>query len=185
MPKLWNDTIEAHKSAVAAAIMDRTAALAASEGLHGITMARIAQEAGIGRATLYKYFADVESILSAWHKRQIETHLEALSTARAAASSPLEALEAVLIAYGDTLRHRHNHGLASVLHSMPHVAHAHDHLQSFLASIIEDAVREGSIKGGASPVELARYALAAIQSGPPNKQALLRLVGLILRGLGA
>ena len=59
MPKLWHDTIEAHRSAVAGEIMDRTAAVAAAEGLHALTMARVAQEAGIGRATLYKYFKDV------------------------------------------------------------------------------------------------------------------------------
>ncbi len=185
MPKLWNDTIEAHKTAVAHAIMDKAAELAANEGLHTITMARIAQEAGIGRATLYKYFSDVEGILTAWHNRQIEGHLETLSIARATASSPLEALEAVLIAYGDNLRHRHNHNLASVLHAMPHFAQAHDHLRSFVASIIEEAMQKGTIKGGASSTELARYAIAALAAGAPTKPALLRLVRLILRGLGA
>ena len=65
MPKLWHDTIEAHRSAVADAIMDRTADIAAAEGLHALTMARIAAETGIGRATLYKYFKDAEDILAA------------------------------------------------------------------------------------------------------------------------
>ena len=35
MPKLWHDTIQAHRSAVADAIMDRTAALAAADDHHG------------------------------------------------------------------------------------------------------------------------------------------------------
>lgn len=34
-----------------------------------MTMSRIAEEIGIGRATLYKYFPDVEAILLAWHER--------------------------------------------------------------------------------------------------------------------
>ena len=38
-------------------------------------MSQIAKDTGIGRATLYKYFPDVESILRAWHQRQIDEHL--------------------------------------------------------------------------------------------------------------
>ncbi len=37
--------------------------------------AAIAEEAGIGRATLYKYFSDAEVLLLAWHERQISAHL--------------------------------------------------------------------------------------------------------------
>ncbi|MEO7222146.1 MAG: TetR/AcrR family transcriptional regulator [Devosia sp.] len=185
MPKLWNDTIEAHKSAVASAIMDKTAELAALEGLHTLTMARIAQEAGIGRATLYKYFSDVEGILSAWHKRQITAHLEGLERIRQQKATPLEGLEAVLIAYGENSRHGHDHAIGVLLHAMPHMQEAHNHLQDFLGSIIDEAVRSGSLEGGASSAELARYALAAIANGAPSKPALVRLVGLILRGLGA
>jgi AcrR family transcriptional regulator len=64
-------------------------------------MARIAQEAGIGRATRYKYFSDVEQILTAWHKRQIADHLEGLQTIRAQVPGPVKALETVLVAYGE------------------------------------------------------------------------------------
>jgi AcrR family transcriptional regulator len=38
-------------------------------------MSDIAEATGIGRATLYKYFLDLETILSAWHQRQVEAHL--------------------------------------------------------------------------------------------------------------
>lgn len=49
---------------------DTTAALVAEQGLTSVTMSRIAKESGIGLATLYKYFPDVESILLAWHERR-------------------------------------------------------------------------------------------------------------------
>lgn len=185
MPKLWNDTIEAHRSAVASAVMDKTAELAAREGLHTLTMARIAQEAGIGRATLYKYFPDVEGILSAWHKRQISTHLEGLERIRKQAATPLQALEAVLIAYGESTRHGHDHAFGSLLHAMPHVREAHGHLEEFVADMIAEATRDGNLSGDVPPGERARYALAAVAGGAPNKPALVRLVGMILRGLGA
>ena len=75
MPKLWTDTVEEHRRAVRDAAMDATARLAAGRGLASVTMSRIAEEAGIGRATLYKYFPDVEAMLIAWHERQVGSHL--------------------------------------------------------------------------------------------------------------
>ena len=78
MPKLWNNTIEAHRRAVHEATLDTTAALVAEHGLASVTMSQIAKETGIGRATLYKYFPDVESILLGWHERQIASHLDQL-----------------------------------------------------------------------------------------------------------
>ena len=63
VPKLWNETIEAHRRAVRDAILNSTAELAAEHGVRSVTMSQIAERAGIGRATLYKYFSDVETIL--------------------------------------------------------------------------------------------------------------------------
>jgi AcrR family transcriptional regulator len=75
VPKLWSETIEAHRREVRDATLDTTAALVAEHGLRSVTMSRIAAETGIGRATLYKYFSGVEAILVAWHERQITGHL--------------------------------------------------------------------------------------------------------------
>ena len=55
VPKLWNETIEAHRRAVRDAILETTAALVVEHGLTSVTMSQIAEETGIGRATLYKY----------------------------------------------------------------------------------------------------------------------------------
>jgi AcrR family transcriptional regulator len=44
------------------AIVEATATLVARDGLRAVTMAQVAQQAGIGRATLYKYFPSVEAI---------------------------------------------------------------------------------------------------------------------------
>ena len=49
--------------------METAGRLAISHGLLSVTMSQVAEEAGIGRATLYKYFPDVESILAVWHER--------------------------------------------------------------------------------------------------------------------
>ena len=85
VPKLWSETIESHRTAVREATLDTTAALVAEHGLRSVTMSQIAEHTGIGRATLYKYFPDVEAILVAWHERQVRPTMSASSASRAAA----------------------------------------------------------------------------------------------------
>src|SRR5438046_4404347 len=96
MPKLWNETIETHRREVRDATLDTTAALVAKHGLRSVTMSQIAEKTGIGRATLYKYFSDVEAILVAWHARHVAGHLEYLTEVRAQAGDAGDRLEAVL-----------------------------------------------------------------------------------------
>jgi AcrR family transcriptional regulator len=82
VPKLWNETIQTHRRDVRDAILDTTAALVFEHGLRAVTMSQIAEQTGIGRATLYKYFADVDAILHVWHARQITGHLRQLAEIR-------------------------------------------------------------------------------------------------------
>jgi AcrR family transcriptional regulator len=86
VPRIWSETIAAHRDAVRDATLDATAALVAEHGLTGVTMSQIAKESGIGRATLYKYFPDIESILAAWHERHIGGHLHHLAQVAGAAA---------------------------------------------------------------------------------------------------
>src|SRR5581483_8088737 len=99
MPKLWVETIEAHRREVRDAILDTTAALVAEHGLRSVTMSQIAEVTGIGRATLYKYFPGVEAILLAWHERQIAGHREYLAAVGRQAGEAGQRLAAVLEAY--------------------------------------------------------------------------------------
>lgn len=69
-------------------------------------MSRSPGQARIGRATLYKYFPDIESILVAWHDRQITSHLGHLASVREQADEPVEQLRAVLEAYAPASDHR-------------------------------------------------------------------------------
>lgn len=99
MPKLWTETIDAHRREVHEAIVETTATLVGKHGLAAVTMARIAEQTGIGRATLYKYFPDVEAILVAWHERHVTHHLGALAEARDRYADLGERLKAVLETY--------------------------------------------------------------------------------------
>jgi hypothetical protein len=101
--------IQAHRAAVRDAILDTTAALVAEQGLLSVTMSQIAESAGIGRATLYKYFPDVEAILFAWHERQITGHLAQLKELRDRPGDLGQRPEAVLEAYAFISHDRFSH----------------------------------------------------------------------------
>jgi AcrR family transcriptional regulator len=186
MPKIWNETIAAHRDAVREATLDATAALVAEHGLTGVTMSQIAKESGIGRATLYKYFPDIESILAAWHERQIATHLRQLAEVSEAAS-PSGRLEAALRAYASHARGRHQHSsdLAALLHQGDHVVHAQAHLTEFVTALIREAAERGEVRDDVPPGELAAYCLHALTaaSAMPSRAAVDRMVDVTLAGL--
>jgi AcrR family transcriptional regulator len=193
VPKLWNDTIEAHRRAVVDATLDTTAALVAEHGLRGVTMSQIAERTGIGRATLYKYFPDVEAILLAWHERLITAHLEQLTLVRDRAGDAGERLQAVLEAYAlihhqRVQRHRHDpHGseLAAFLHRDEHLAPAEKQLRRLIRDLLTDAAATGDIRDDTTPDELVTYCLHALNAAGtlPSKAAVRRLVTITLAGL--
>ncbi|MGH8872552.1 MAG: TetR/AcrR family transcriptional regulator [Acidimicrobiia bacterium] len=188
MPRLWTETIEEHRREVHDAILDTTAALVAEHGLRSVTMSQIAEEAGIGRATLYKYFPDVDTILFTWHERQISGHLEDLAKVRDATADPGDRLEAVLEAYAGISRRsrgHHDSGLAAFLHRDDRVAEAQQHLRDMLRDLLGEAAKMDVVRDDIAPEELASYCLHAISaaSSLPSEAAVRRLVMVILAGL--
>jgi AcrR family transcriptional regulator len=193
VPKLWNETIETHRRAVRDATLDAAAALVAERGLTSVTMSQIAERTGIGRATLYKYFPDVQAILSAWHERQIAGHLGLLAEVRDRAGSPGERLEAVLRAYAlihhQRVRHHRDepHGteLAALLHPDEHVVRAQRDLRDMIRDLLAEAVAAGDIRDDVAPEELATYCLHALTAAGslPSEVAADRLVTVTLGGL--
>ena len=190
MPRLWTDTIEAHRREVHSAILETTAALVAQHGVLSVTMSQIAQETGIGRATLYKYFPDVETILQSWHENQIGQHLRQLAEARDRAGGAQERLVAVLDRYALTQHERRSHHateLAAHLHGGDHVAKAHHDLRALVRGVLGEAVQAGAIRGDVSVDELATFCLRALAAGADlaSKAAVHRLVRVTVDGLRA
>jgi AcrR family transcriptional regulator len=185
VPKLWNDTIEAHRRAVRDATLDATAALVAERGLRSVTMSEIAEATGIGRATLYKYFADVEAILAAWHERHVSGHLEHLAEIGKQAGSPRERLAGVLEAYAMISHEHHGTELAALLHRGEHIARAERQLRDFVRDLIAAGADTGELRGDVAPHELASYCLHALTAAGslPSKTAVRRLVNVTLAGL--
>jgi AcrR family transcriptional regulator len=190
VPKLWNETIEAHRAAVRDAILDTTWALVTEHGLTSVTMSQIAEETGIGRATLYKYFPDVEAILLACHERQITGHLAQLAEVRDQAGDAGEQLEAVLEAYALLSHERFSHEhpgpeLAALLHRGVHITGAQQQVHDMIKDLLIEAAQTGEIRDDVAPDELASYCLHALRAGSSlkSKAAVHRLVMVTLAGL--
>lgn len=180
--------MEAHRRAVRDAILSTTVVLVAEHGLASVTMSRIAKETGIGRATLYKYFPDVEAILLAWHERQVAGHLEYLAEVRDRAGAAGERLEAVLEAYAlisHESRQHHDTELAALMHQGAHMARARRQLNDFVRDLLAEAADTGNVRDDVAPDELAIYCLRALTAAGslPSKAAVRRLVTVILAGL--
>jgi AcrR family transcriptional regulator len=188
MPRLWRETIEEHRRDVGDAILETTAALVADRGLRSVTMSEIAEQTGIGRATLYKYYSSVETILLAWHERQIGDHLEHLARVRDQAGRAGERLERVLEAYALISRESRGHHDAEVeafLHRDGRVATAKQQLRAMIKDLVAEGSRSGELRDDVPPDELAIYCLHALGAAStlPSKAAVSRLVAVTLAGL--
>ena len=185
VPRLWSETIETHRRDVRDAILDATAAQVAEHGLRAVTMAEIAQTAGIGRATLYKYFPSVDAILMAWHERQVAAHVEQLSAIALGPGGALERLTAVLRAYAVIGHHRHRGEIAALVHQGHHVDHAQHRLARLLEELLSEAVADGDARSDVPPAELATFCLHALAAAGElrSKAAVRRLVSVTVAGL--
>ena len=190
VPKLWTETIETHRNQVRDAILENTVALVAQHGLRAVTMSQIAEDSGIGRATLYKYFPDVESILVAWHSQQVAGHLDHLAVLRSrAAASPYERLSAVLEAYAgicyDIAHQDHGTEITALLHRREHVAGPERQLRDFVRDMVAEAADGGEIRSDVAAEELSAYCLNALAaaSTSASRAAVKRLVSVTLSGL--
>jgi AcrR family transcriptional regulator len=188
MPRLWDQTIQAHRASVHDAILDTTAALVSEHGLLAVTMSQIAEQTGIGRATLYKYFSDVEVILRAWHARQINTHLEYLSAIRDGLTDPGERLHAVLDAFALLSHEFHGHedaDLSAFMHRDENVGHAHHELHGMIRDLLIKGAEAGAVRDDVAAEELAIFCHHALSAARDmrSKAAVRRLVEVTFAGL--
>jgi AcrR family transcriptional regulator len=187
IPKLWHQTIQAHRREVRDAILDTAASLVAKYGLRAVTMSQIAEETGIGRATLYKYFSGVEPILIAWHERHVSQHLDHLRQLRDRPGEARERLEAVLEAYAVISYERHQHGteLAALVHRGEHIAGPEQQLTQIIRDLLVESLDAHAVRADVSPDELASYCIHALAAAGrlQSRSAVSRLVTVVVAGL--
>ena len=147
-------------------------------------MSGIAESAGVGRATLYKYFPDIESILVAWHERQVSQHLKALAAVGDNAAHDSR-LADVLEKYAVIAYERRDSGPATWLHQDAHLVGAQVELVEFIQHLIEDGVASGTVRDDVPPAELAEFCLHALAAAgaASSEDAARRLAAITLDGI--
>ena len=187
MPKLWSETIDSHRHAVRETILDTAGVLISQHGLASVTMSQLATESGIGRATLYKYFADVEAVLIAWHERHVARHIEQLKGLGQRSGDPAARLKTVLEAYAMISYHREQPGaeLAAAMHRGNQIAAAQQRLLDLVRSLLDDVAASDNLRQDIPTAELAAYCLHALTAAAtlPSEAAVRRLVRVTLTGL--
>lgn len=187
MPRIWADTIDSHRRQVHDAILDATAELILEHGPMSVAMSAIAERTGIGRATLYKYFPDIESILIAWHARDFGDHLAHLATL---AESPSVTLDDV-IAFVSAQRERHHqHGATDIVGTIAHAlagdgAAMPDAIEreiiDALTALMRQLARRKEIRTDLQPEDLARWLFHTIHApGDLNSNAVAELLAASL-----
>lgn len=188
MPRLWNETIDAHRRDVREAILAAAWQLVREQGLLSVTMSQIAVSTGIGRATLYKYFPNVEAVLLAHHRSHVEGHLARFAEISTGPGEPTERLQAALTAYAMICHHRERHGsreLFALLHRDEQVAGAERQVRQVFTDLLAEARAAGGVRDDVAPAELAGYCLHALTAAgmARSEAAVRRLVTVTLAGL--
>ena len=144
VPKLWNETIEAHRAAVRHAIQETTAALVAEHGLASVTMSQIAEaDRHRARDALQVLPGRRGDPASPGTSGRSAGHLEQLAEVRDRPATPPSGSKRCSEAYALITHEHHGTELAALLHRGAHVVRAHQHLREF----IRDLVAEGAAAG--------------------------------------
>ncbi|MDP8976785.1 MAG: TetR/AcrR family transcriptional regulator [Actinomycetota bacterium] len=167
--------MDSHRRQVNDAILDATAQLIAEHGPFSVAMSAIAERAQIGRATLYKYFPDVESILLAWHARHFAEHLNELKSLTEAEKVTLQDLTEFI---HHQRRHSPSRNGADVLGTLAHTlawaggvpgGAIEDEIVAVLTRLLTRLGRDKEVRDDEDPQLLARWLLHA--SHAPNDLA--------------
>ncbi|UVC06848.1 TetR/AcrR family transcriptional regulator [Rhizobium sp. TH2] len=164
MPKTWGETLEGHREAVRQAVMEAALALASERGFQKVSMSDVAARAAITRATLYKYFSDVDSIFEEWHRSTVHSHLAQFAEIADGVGDPGEKLSEILEAYAMTVFRHHGTRFASMLHRQDHARKAEASLVALIEKLVLAGARSGVFRKDIPPDELARFCHSSLSS---------------------
>ena len=169
-------------------MLDAVEVLVADRGVLGVTMSHLAKTTGIGRATLYKYFGDVDEVLAAWHHRHVASHLAELRSLADRPGQSAARLRSVLEAYGRICQQRRRHGadvLVAALHRVEQIGSDEQQLGELFSGLLTEAAAVGAVRKDVPPAELASYCLHALKAAGDFGAATAtgRLVSVVFMGL--
>lgn len=171
-----------HRASPAIAV--GTAGLAHRPGVAGLTMSAIAREAGISRATLYRYASDTAEAVDLWRAHEIDQHLQKLQSV-ASQTTPERRLSDILDRDAVNLQHGHSDAGAVIPHHGSGITAA----KNTVATLLQELILAGTVRGDVRtdlPVdELLVYTMTSLEAAAqlPSRQAAMRLANLVAQSL--
>ena len=107
MPKIIGGSLHEHREQTRLKLFGALSRLMAERGFDAITLADIAQAAGVGRTAVYNHFADKESMLVGFIMHETEQYVAALEAELAGIEDPTDQLRAFVRAQCELRRDYH------------------------------------------------------------------------------
>ncbi|MGW6985617.1 TetR/AcrR family transcriptional regulator [Streptomyces sp. NPDC054932] len=157
-----------------------------TEGLD-TQMERIAREAGVGSATLYRNFPTREALVEAVYRNEL-AHLCEAAPALLAQKPPVEALRAWTLLFLDYVTAKY--GMIDALRGIAATGgnpygHSREMIQTALTSLMDACAAAGAIRTDIGPADIgaALEGIALTSAGAAHRQQAERLLDLTLDGL--
>ena len=196
MPKIIGGSLSEHRERTRARLFEALTTLMAERGFDAITLADIAQEAGVGRTALYNHFPDKESLLLAFIYETTEAYVVALERTLEGVSDPVEQLRTYVRQHVDRKKTYYpapGVDLRSVM-SRESAQQLRQH-----ASLVEDVLRRILVAGidagvfAEQPVTMTVPLVNASlgsrgvpeEEGPEREAAIEAIEAFVLRAVGA
>ncbi|MFD8414992.1 TetR/AcrR family transcriptional regulator [Streptomyces sp. NPDC059650] len=158
----------------------------ATEGLDA-HLERIAREAGVGSATLYRNFPTREALVEAVYRNEVAQLCEA-APSLVATEPPLEALRTWTRLFLDYVTTRY--GMIDALRAIAATGndpygHSREMIRGALSTLMDACAAAGAIRTDISPTDLgaALEGIALTSARPEQRQQAERLLDLTLDGL--
>lgn len=195
----WDDTLTDHRDRRRQSIIDATMVLVAERGLSDVSMAEVAKAAGIGRATLYRYFPGVEQIVAEHVLGTVRSHHASLESAIAAQDDPVDAIRAslqILLEYFASESHRSQSTRVNPEQFSPEVGRevhsAFARMHGLLTQLVVDAQRAGRLRADVDAEFTAQLLYQMLSAGRTAvvrgqidaDQAVERIMSQFLHGAG-
>ena len=117
MPRISADSLQQHREQLQQRVFAAFSELMGERSFDAISMAAIAERAGVGRTAIYHHFPDKESVVVAFAGHETEQYLDRLRDVLTAAQSPAERLR-LYIAHQLAEGERFHMGLGSQLYGV-------------------------------------------------------------------
>ncbi len=154
----WANTLEQHKARQRELILDAAGEIFSEKGISGMSMSALASKAGMTRPTLYNYFPDVDAVIAAYGRREIDRYLNELRQQLHTVEGPVEKLERFsrLMVVGNA-EHEHETDWTKYVPADPSGHESHiDPLTDLLAGILRSGIEHGVFRSDIDPEQVAR-----------------------------